>query len=250
MIPSYSYYYDPYTFHNAGRQVSKQLYEQEMQHGYIDLGIDKIVMFGIAGSGKTCSLAALLGQSPPDIQCSTPLMERPVQVKVIFVDENAQWQKNTPNQVQQMIAQIIRSRKTTYRVVNTTTNQTYPLLKEYADASASKATPQSSSALLTAQSTLHGTLDSMLASSDFEEEFVKLINNSDPSSEPILRQNWLYIIDSGGQHEFHEVLPIFLNGARLASSMFSRYMSHGMNDLALHSMTPVANPYVSHIPHT
>ena len=217
-----------------------------MQHGYIDLGIDKIVMFGIAGSGKTCSLAALLGQSPPDIRCSTPLMERPVQVIVIFVDEETQWQKSTPDQVCQMIAQIIRSRQTAHRVMtrstpsnggqqqfNTTTHQMHPPLKEYADTSASKATstPQTSSALLAsrgvvfssnvseskespiAQSTSQGILDSLLESSHFEEEFVELINNSDPSSEPILRQNWLYIIDSGGQHEFHEVLPIFLNEA-------------------------------------
>ena len=42
----------------AERHVSKQIYEREMQHGYIDLGIDKVVLFGIAGSGKT--LAPLL----------------------------------------------------------------------------------------------------------------------------------------------------------------------------------------------
>ena len=58
-----------------------------------------------------------------------------------------------------------------------------------------------------------GKLESLLQSSDVEEDFVSLINNAPPSSAPILRQNWTYVIDSGGQPQFHEVMPVFLNGA-------------------------------------
>ena len=208
-----------------------------MQHGYIDLGINKFVMFGIAGSGKTCSLAALLEQPPPQIQCSTPLMQRPVQVVVISVGNNMQWKKMTQDQIRQRIAQIIRS-QATMRTLETSSNhsndgqqqpdtaasQQHPPTEEQANKSASRATvpiathsPSVISAsgdtvvpsdvfernlTPTAQSTLEGTLDSLLESSRFEEEFVKLINNTNPSTEPILQQNWLYIIDSGGQHEF------------------------------------------------
>ena len=63
------------------------------------------------------------------------------------------------------------------------------------------------------QSEAEGRLESLLQSSEVEEEFVSLINSSPPSSEPILRQNWTYVIDSGGQPQFHEVMPVFLNGA-------------------------------------
>ena len=63
------------------------------------------------------------------------------------------------------------------------------------------------------QSETEGRLESLLQSSEVEEEFVSLINSSPPSSEPILRQKWTYVIDSGGQPQFHEVMPVFLNGA-------------------------------------
>ena len=63
------------------------------------------------------------------------------------------------------------------------------------------------------QSEAEGRLESLLQSSEVEEEFVSLINSSPPSSEPILHQKWTYVIDSGGQPQFHEVMPVFLNGA-------------------------------------
>ena len=94
----------------SGRQRSQQIYEQEMLLGFIELGIDKVVMFGIAGSGKTCSLAALLGLDPPDIRCSTPLMQRPIEVVVIHVDDHLHWQRKTPKQIRETVAEIIRSR--------------------------------------------------------------------------------------------------------------------------------------------
>ena len=56
-------------------------------------------------------------------------------------------------------------------------------------------------------------LDALLQSSDVEEDFVSLIHSSPPSTEPILRQKWTYMIDSGGQPQFQEVMPVFLNGA-------------------------------------
>ena len=200
-----------------------------MKHGYIDLGIDKVVLFGIAGSGKTCSLAALFGETPPDVRCSTPLMQRPVQVMMVIVENEMLWQKMTRDQVRQKIAEIIRSRATSTVMTNstlgTTVSQPHPPTGGNADISTPEATtpphtpsavPESGATVVPkgmAQSMSQEIPDSLLELTDFEEEYVSLISSSPPSAEPILRQNWLYVIDSGGQHEFHEVLPIFLNGA-------------------------------------
>ena len=194
---------------SAERHRFKQIYEQEIKHGSIDLEIDKIVMFGVAGSGKTCTLHVLLGKPPPDIRCSSPLMERPITVLVISVDDQLHWQEMTPQQIRQRIAEIIRSRSEALsqaaksspcsdheQQYSTTASQPHPPTKE---GSSGASTLQSESP------------DPLLES--LSEEYVSLINASAPSSEPILHQNWLYVIDSGGQHEFHEVLPIFLNGA-------------------------------------
>ena len=195
-----------------------------MQLGSIDLGIDKVVMFGIAGSGKTCSLAALLGMPPPEIRCSTPLLERPIEVKVISVDDKLQWQKMTREQVRKRIAEIIKSRAESPSILaqtspnsghtsqqHPTASASHPHLPTERDTSEAAATPsQSDEGKMSSTTELDFLLKSL---SEVEEEFVSLINNSTSSSKPILKQNWLYVIDSGGQHEFHEVLPIFLNGA-------------------------------------
>ena len=50
--------------------------------------------------------------------------------------------------------------------------------------------------------------------SDTEEELLKLLQQA-PSSVPVLRFEWVYFIDSGGQPQFHEILPVFLKGASI-----------------------------------
>ena len=231
--------------------------------GFIQLDIDKVVMFGIAGSGKTCALAALLGLDPPDLRRSTPLMKRPIEVVVVYVDDLLQWEKKTLKQVQETIAEIIRSRAPVHQVPPTSAHpqagsqqlpsSTAPqqvaalsareqeevsmLVELLVAALTAKPTstqlpqptytytlPPSPYAALSASSPddkptftplpeSETNFDALLQSSDVEEDFVSLINSSPPSSEPILRQKWTYVIDSGGQPQFQEVMPVFLNGA-------------------------------------
>ena len=99
----------------SGRYRSKQIYEKEMLLGFIELNIDKVVMVGIAGSGKTCSLYALLGLDPPKIRCSTSLMQRPIEVVIIHVNDQLHWQRKTPKQVRENVAEIIRSRMSVHQ---------------------------------------------------------------------------------------------------------------------------------------
>ena len=81
-----------------------------MKRGHILLDLDKLLMFGMAGSGKTCSLAALLGLAPPDIRRSTPLMKRPIEVVFMDVDGEKRWTIRTADELQDKIAEVIRSR--------------------------------------------------------------------------------------------------------------------------------------------
>ena len=52
------------------------------------------------------------------------------------------------------------------------------------------------------------------------DDFLKLVHSSSPSSEPILEQRWLYIIDSGGQPEFHNMLSVFLQNTTACIFVF------------------------------
>ena len=209
---------------------SEKIYEQEMQHGHIDLGIDKVVMFGVAGRGKTCSLHALLGLPPPD-PGSTELMERPITISVISSDDGKQWKKMTSEEVHERIAQIIGSRPvisehTSERTSehnserigeqpsNVAVNEPHPPTE--GDASIAPEATVISPTVFEGEGAPGAKSMSELAQkllSKMKKDFVLRINALALLSEPIYKQDWVYLIDSGGQQEFHEVLPIFLNGA-------------------------------------
>ena len=187
-----------------------------------------MVMFGIAGSGKTCALTVMLGDNPPDITSSTPLMKRPVEVLFMDVDKKLHWKIKTLQEVNDSIAEIIRSRmpkqaaealvditspsSPSQQPSHTTADQPMPEVTT-TTASAAAREPPKKKPTGTVQSEVEGSLDSVLQSTDMDEEFVSLINTSPPSSEPILRLRQILVLDSGGQPHFHELIPVFLNGA-------------------------------------
>ena len=221
---------------HAGRYRSKQIYELEMQRGHFDLAIDKVLMFGIAGSGKTSTLAALLGVDPPSIRSSTPLMRRPIEVMFMDVNEELQWKMRTNKEFRDTVAEVIHSRMSLQELeaqssaspaspsqqLSHTTASSQSLGEQTntsTPGAAGKSTPSSEKKPTTSvpttsvQSVGEVSLDSLLQSSEVEEEFVSLINSSPPSSKPILQLRQMLVLDSGGQPHLHELMPIFLNGA-------------------------------------
>ena len=190
-------------------------------------------MYGIAGSGKTSALAAILGRDPITIRCSTPLMKRPVNVRFVCGDEKTEWKVQTVKQMQDNVAEIIRSRQPEQTAEaqssaspaspgqqpsHTTPSQslrpTSKTPKTSPHKAAGKNTPSSEKKPPDReQSEAEVSLDSLLQSSEVDEEFVSLINSAPPSSKPILRMNQTLVLDSGGQPQFHELMSVFLNGA-------------------------------------
>ena len=57
-----------------------------------------------------CALAVMLGDKPPDVTSNTPLMKRPVEVLFMDVDKKLHWKIKTLQEVNESIAEIIRSR--------------------------------------------------------------------------------------------------------------------------------------------
>ena len=217
----------------TGRYRSKQIYEQEMKHGHILLDLDKILMFGIAGSGKTSTLAVLLGLAPPDIRCSTPLMKRPITVMFMCVNEKMEWEEKTPEQMREIVAEVISSRVPKQHTVvqsdaspaspDQQSSHTTPSLSRQPTAektssstseAAGKSTPSSEKKTTDQVQSEEGvSLDSILKSTEVDEGFVSSINSGRTFLEAIVRLRQLLIVDSGGQPEFLETMPVFLNGA-------------------------------------
>ena len=184
-----------------------------MIRGYIELGIDKVVMFGIAGSGKTCTVALLLGMKAPEIRCSTPLMKRPIELMFMDIGKNQEWRMRTPKGIQDIIAEVIRSRMKQAEAQSGASPASPGQQPSHTTASQSTPTSSEKKPASSEQPKAEESLDSLLLSTDVKEEFVSLINSSPPSSVPILRVRQILMLDSGGQPQFHEMMPLFLNGA-------------------------------------
>ena len=250
-----------------------------MKRGVTKRIITKVVMVGTAGSGKSTSLQTVMDEKPPaeEDRESTPLLKRPVQTEVIYIDKNVKWMKKTPEQKKQYIAKLLRARAQRLseesHAPNDSPSVPTPALTEESPApntSASPPTPtpttpipdqfppvqstsdldptlqQSALRLLTAcalqireklynvntnptktsapptsaaatanagrssGAPSEGTLESLLQSSEVDDEFISLINIPSDSSETILTERVVYIVDSGGQPEFVEAMAVFL----------------------------------------
>ena len=203
-----------------------------MKQGHILLDLDKLLMFGMAGSGKTCSLAVLLGLAPPDIRRSTPLMKRPIEIVFMDVDGEKRWTIRTAEQLQDKIAEVIRSRIPHQQRVaqssggpaspdqqppHATASQSPQPTPEMTSSSTFEAAGRSTTSFsekprAREQQEAEGKLDSLLQSSTVDEGFVSLINKAPLSLLPILRLRQILVLDSGGQLELLEMMPVFLRG--------------------------------------
>ena len=212
-----------YNFISVLSHTVKQTYEREMRYGHIESSIAKVLLFGIAGSGKTSATAILMGEDPPAIRTSTSLMARPVQVISILINKLTKWEKKTPEEVRRIIAEIIRSRESSSEIrelqqtdsrpkrVKSKEDQP-PLPSQPSQGTYLPKSPQPKQVQLKegqphkSKSEFDLDLESFMK----EDDFLSLVQCCNPPSEPILEQKWLYIIDSGGQPEFHDMLSIFM----------------------------------------
>ena len=97
----------------TGRNKAKKIYEEEKKRGNTERLITKVTMVGTAGSGKSTSLETLTGEEPlaEGERESTPLLKRPVQTEVVFVEgKEVRWRKKTADEKKQYIARILRAR--------------------------------------------------------------------------------------------------------------------------------------------
>ena len=205
-----------------------------MKRGITERLITKVTMVGPAGSGKSTSLQTLTGEEPlaEGERESTPLLKRPVQTEVVFVEgKEVRWRKKTADEKKQYIANFMRARA---QKLGQPASQPPTVVREKHNspkAAESASSPKKSSpaateetkASATASSTAatasggqssdtapEVTVESLLESSEVEEEFISLINIPSHSLETVFTETCVYIVDSGGQPEFVDAMTAFL----------------------------------------
>jgi hypothetical protein len=219
----------------SGRYRAKLIFQREMEHGHSETDITKVVMMGIAGSGKSTALDTIMEEEPlaPEDRHSTPIMKRPVKTMVIVVDGKTKWVKKEQHQFTAHLATRLNTdptppqeaTPTSHALSNTTQSPPTSASPDSSSHTPSSHRPPKSATGKSATATQSITaallqpgpslspelsVDALLQSTEVEEEFVSLISQATGSPKPLVHERWLFLIDSGGQTEFQDAFSVFL----------------------------------------
>ena len=228
---------------------SHRLCEEALSHGYVVIKVAITVVVGPAGVGKTHIKFLLLEKKPPALRTSTPGAEAPILIQVRTVSSEKfrklgkKWQEVSADQMLPLIARYIRSMAvekkeaipeelkvyleqlqiptvdTTIQDVASATPSDDTTLSEGTTASSLESTPpnveeasacslpDSEPASASEAATLKKMINSLMGKL---EELVVEEGLSEEDAEKLFSREWIYFTDSGGQPQFHELLPLFV----------------------------------------
>ena len=236
-------------------ETSKQLFHEAMcEEGHVSLRTVVLLLIGVAGAGKTCFSHLLFNEPPPPLRESTPLAQASIRAvslsratALVQEDNEVVWEHVSSHKLNSLIASIIKGIRDLLNKTNRNSTgsvpQRQPPSQSPQPSNADSATrheyqEEQGNGDHDASSTDH--IDHSTAESDnsrmdveqlFEIESVKelisLISKS-KGSEEISKQEWVYIIDSGGQPQFHDLLPTFVR--HVSAAVFFVKLNEMLND--------------------
>ena len=202
-----------------------------MKNGFIESVIGKLLTIGAAGAGKTSSKHVILDEDPPRVRKSTPCALRPVKL-IRVTTEGEKWRRLDIKDLQNTIAGACHQVHTSSSAVKTpdpgksaaagnSTEESRMRSQQNSNTSdkgkktKTKHEPRNTIPDIPHRmegGTTNPVLKTLLDSSSTEADLMKLIDQSsrDKSTRPISRVERVHFTDSGGQPQFHEVLPVFL----------------------------------------
>ncbi|XP_019856115.1 PREDICTED: uncharacterized protein LOC109584727 [Amphimedon queenslandica] len=186
------------------RSQRKGALREWMKKGSIELTITRVNMLGVPGSGKTCAQLLLLDEDAPTegIADSTAIACPTVRaVRVGVDDESKKWKRITRDMLMEgLAADLIEASQ------------------EKLEDSGTKAASSEGTDQLPMSSILKDSVSSKQIEDDdvdpHAEEVVQEILAKD-LTDIRLKGHWLYVIDSGGQPAYQELLPLFTRAASL-----------------------------------
>ena len=221
-----------------------------MQKGYVVLQTTVLLLIGVAGAGKTTFCHLLFNEPPPKVRKSTPIARssiRAVSLTKACVEteqEEIIWERVTAKMLNSLIGDGIKTLQIhgshLQSIILTDVDElkmqqkTSALVKQssrYSMKDISKAPssddtrdiqePEKNETI--AQTTVaRGNSNPMKSDVNqlFEMEHIKELLEVTASAEgsgEIFKRKWLYVIDTGGQPQFHELLPTFVRHASAAA---------------------------------
>ena len=182
-----------------------------MEESSVDLTITRVNMLGAPGAGKTCAEHLLLNEDPPSDDVSTPIACPTVRATRVAVEDQTKWKRVTNNDLLDALAADLTASANKDQVIEI----------EPAPNDSTNHAPSVISAPVTPhvppppdQPTLPNTIIQASPPNYRSEAIVKKILSTLPKSIR-LSDHWLYVIDSGGQPAYQELLPLFTRAASL-----------------------------------
>ena len=180
-----------------------------MEKGHVDTSIIKAVIVGAAGAGKSSFASLLFDIILPHFRISTGVIEKAKRVMTTCLRlgmtealNNQVWEVVGAEELITILADAINAS------IDFDSTSSAVFVQQKSNNGASKE---------------HGSFDST-SSSTFTDytvartTVIKLIGRTKKGR--LLKMTWIYIIDSGGQPQFHELLTAFLRNATLGIFVF------------------------------
>ena len=251
--------------------MSRRLFEQLMKNGHVDTITDKMMMYGSAGVGKTCTMKIVAGEKPPDVRTSTPLATKPATVYELR-EMSGKWISYKSKSKMRISARISKTsigrqttktlsklrRKLTERVEDSQVPELSVDLGDSEKKTAASDHQQPAGGgqeLPTLKTKSYPTSRSLVNPNvrvvihDVLDEMFQLIDECPENEEPLTFIHKILVSDCGGQPQFHEILPIFLRKMSLIIIVFKlseKFSSHPMIEYYVNGKA-VGTPYKSHL---
>ena len=205
-----------------------------MKRGYVESALPLVLFVGVTGSGKTLFKRLLLGQSVPELSPSTPLTEPAVRTMSIcqVAVGGISWRIVGPKEMFDMVADAIKEaslldptwqdsgkKAIVFPQSNSEKMKSNPTPLAKQDSEPAHVQPQKSVNLLpTSQSaTLSSNIaiDNALEDIHIDSNLLERMKASatDTVGTKLMDVDFLYLLDSGGQPPFREMLPHFVQKA-------------------------------------
>ena len=203
-------------------------FSEAMKHGHVNVNVVKVIVKGSAGVGKTCLTHLLLDKPPPQERQSTGCAERSIRV-IRVGKEGGKWNEISTNEFQKIIAEAVpvlykelerrrRKRKRPADVDEVLPNQE---LEEEKNEVGNEIVTEKQVGVRASSSGEEGRKieqenqqkgdvgqASKAAIDQVKGKLIQLVH-SGTASHRLMDMELIYLIDTGGQQSFWDLIPIF-----------------------------------------
>ncbi len=268
-----------YCVHSIPESKSQQALNEAMKAGFVRVKTTNILFFGMAGTGKTSTKHLLLGLSPPTERNSTPLASTAERVCVRQIrdttklkmegqeDASKTWKPVSSDDLQRIVTDAIKaivSSSDSNAKVSAIPQELSVALKQFEASNESGMEGDKISSTLRASPIKLSVADEAKTTHTKQENkrsnFLDTVSNvvaniqrfSDDDHTAVQEKfgsHWIYIIDSGGQPHFHNLLPLFM--PKISLALYILRLSDCLDDHPLveyyKDTKPVGEGFKSHL---